>query len=320
MVQFIITAIMLRCISVKVLLLVLMHSDSTFERPIVNGFEPGYPEQFHFAVSLQRVLENAGNNRTHFCGGTYIGNRWIVTATHCITGFENKTIVAYIGGHTLNTTESRRIFPIEETVINPSYNRVTLAGDIALLRIVEPTESDDQFLELLDNMIESTLLLPNRPLTGSGTYNSNVLNVIDDREGEGHDNDEYGSEECHIFGYGSATYYGPGSDTLQYGSVQPLSHRECREMLGPVLAPATANSGMFCAIGYADACKGDSGGGLVCRPRLSAPSKEESLDESRPYSLRGIISYGAGCGLPASPGVYTDVGFYWNWIQEQILL
>ncbi|XP_058837093.1 anionic trypsin-like [Topomyia yanbarensis] len=305
---------------VKSILFSLLANELALGRPIVNGLVPEYLEQFHFAVSLQRTEDAAGGtNRTHFCGGTYIGDGWIVTANHCITSFssENDTIITYIGGHQLNGTDHWRVFSIDKTISNPSYNRYTLDGDIALLH-VDVTTSDGHFLDSLDEMIEGTLLLPTRSLAGGGVFDSNVLNLIGDREEE-HEN-EYGSEECHIYGYGSATFYGPGSNLLQYGPVQPLGHRECREMLGPVVAPAAANSGMFCAIGLADACKGDSGGGLVCRRRLTGPSEVESFDNARPYTLRGVISYGAGCGLPASPGVYADVGFYWDWIQEQILM
>lgn len=67
--------------------------------------------------------------------------------------------------------------------------------------------------------------------------------------------------------------------------------------------------------------QGDSGGGLVCRRRLTLEQvlNGESEDQVRsPYTLRGIISYGAGCGAPASPGVYTDVGFFRRWIDQYV--
>lgn len=64
--------------------------------------------------------------------------------------------------------------------------------------------------------------------------------------------------------------------------------------------------------------QGDSGGGLVCRRRAPTPFEGDNFNQTRPYTLRGIISYGAGCGIPASPGVYTDVGFYREWIDEHI--
>ncbi len=34
--------------------------------------------------------------------------------------------------------------------------------------------------------------------------------------------------------------------------------------------------------------------------------------------LCGIVSFGAGCGLPAIPGVYTEVSYFLSWLQKEI--
>jgi len=65
---------------------------------------------------------------------------------------------------------------------------------------------------------------------------------------------------------------------------------------------------MFCA-GYLeggkDGCQGDSGGPLICAV------------ENRPV-LIGITSWGHGCAEVNSPGVWTKVSDYTNWIEENI--
>ncbi|XP_053392701.1 ovochymase-1-like isoform X2 [Mercenaria mercenaria] len=65
---------------------------------------------------------------------------------------------------------------------------------------------------------------------------------------------------------------------------------------------------MFCA-GYEqggqDACQGDSGGPFVVK-------------ESNVWHIHGITSFGSLCAAPKSPGVYTKVFSYVNWIREKV--
>ncbi|CAH6797838.1 F12 [Phodopus roborovskii] len=95
---------------------------------------------------------------------------------------------------------------------------------------------------------------------------------------------------------------------LQEAQVPFISQERCSDadVHGDAILP-----GMLCAgflEGGTDACQGDSGGPLVC---------EEGTEEHR-LTLRGVISWGSGCGDRNKPGVYTDVASYLAWIQEHI--
>ncbi|XP_075232227.1 trypsin-3-like [Lycorma delicatula] len=61
---------------------------------------------------------------------------------------------------------------------------------------------------------------------------------------------------------------------------------------------------MFCASDVnGDACQGDSGGPVTCDGVLV-----------------GITSWGTGCGMNDFPGVYTNVSYYRDWIDENSML
>ena len=63
---------------------------------------------------------------------------------------------------------------------------------------------------------------------------------------------------------------------------------------------------MFCFGGKkSDSCQGDSGGPLIC------------VENNTPI-LRGIVSFGKGCGRPGLPGIYTRVSTYIDWIDDTI--
>lgn len=71
---------------------------------------------------------------------------------------------------------------------------------------------------------------------------------------------------------------------------------------------ATVAPDMICAgrsTGHQDACKGDSGGPMVIGK-----------------VLYGITAWGIGCGQEGTPGVYTDLSQYRDWldIHSTILL
>lgn len=97
------------------------------------------------------------------------------------------------------------------------------------------------------------------------------------------------------------------SQTLKEGQLPLVSRSTCkRSYTGSSGYCVTKN--MRCAghaTGGVDSCYGDSGGPLVCQ-------------QSGKWYVMGVVSWGAGCGLPEQYGVYADVLALKSWIERKM--
>ncbi|XP_037006245.2 anionic trypsin [Artibeus jamaicensis] len=106
--------------------------------------------------------------------------------------------------------------------------------------------------------------------------------------------------QCLISGWGNTLSSGYDlPELLQCLDAPLLSQEDCEASY-----PGEITDNMVCAgflEGGKDSCQGDSGGPVVCNGEL-----------------QGIVSWGYGCAQKNSPGVYTRVCKYVDWIQETI--
>uniref|UniRef100_A0AAG5D0X4 Scavenger receptor class A n=1 Tax=Anopheles atroparvus TaxID=41427 RepID=A0AAG5D0X4_ANOAO len=114
-------------------------------------------------------------------------------------------------------------------------------------------------------------------------------------------------KNCTISGWG-ATVAGSkdSSYDLRAGTVPLLPDSVCRK---PEVYGDSLIDGMFCAGTLepgVDSCDGDSGGPLVC-PNVDGL-----------HTLTGIVSWGKHCGYVNKPGVYLNVAYYRDWIEQKL--
>ena len=86
--------------------------------------------------------------------------------------------------------------------------------------------------------------------------------------------------------------------------VRVVNNSVCAEVMGA----DRILGGMICAGAEGkDTCQGDSGGPMISR---TSPGTG--------YSLVGITSWGDGCAVPGTYGVYTRVEQYVDWVAGQM--
>ncbi|XP_044019239.1 trypsin-1-like [Aphidius gifuensis] len=103
-----------------------------------------------------------------------------------------------------------------------------------------------------------------------------------------------------ITGWGAVFEGGATTEVLNTVSVPIVSKEACDKAYSVY---GGLPDGQICAAhpdGGKDACQGDSGGPLTVDGRLA-----------------GIVSWGNGCARPRYPGVYTEVAYFRDWIQEK---
>jgi hypothetical protein len=100
---------------------------------IVGGVE-AVPNSWPWIVSLR--------GRDHFCGGTLIDTRHVLTAAHCVRGANPSGLRIVAGLHErLNTNTGRtQIMGASRIFVHEQYNSVSLANDIAVIRLCQPVQ------------------------------------------------------------------------------------------------------------------------------------------------------------------------------------
>ncbi|XP_068111462.1 urokinase-type plasminogen activator [Hyperolius riggenbachi] len=250
---------------------------------IVGGLSSPIESQPWLAMLYQKNRRDR-NQQFFQCGASLIHPCWAVTAAHCFPDsefLEPKNYAVILGRSSLveeNEFREQR-FQVEKIIRHEYYSDETSAldNDIALLKI---RSDSGQCASMTDNV--QTVCLPSADLKLQGGV------------------------QCEIAGFGKEYYDNiKYSETLKSSMVQIIPQDVCQsaDYYGKLI-----NNNMFCAGDpnwKVDACKGDSGGPLICR-------------HNGQMMLYGVISWGDGCAKKNKPGVYTRVTNYLSWIEKNM--
>ncbi|KAG8519222.1 Complement factor D [Galemys pyrenaicus] len=109
------------------LLLAMLLGGPALASEIVGG-RPARPHAWPFMVSLQR-------RGGHFCGATLIAPNFVMSAAHCVDGFNFRSVQVVLGAHNLGRREStRQTFAIQRIFEN-GFDPSSLQNDIVILQL-----------------------------------------------------------------------------------------------------------------------------------------------------------------------------------------
>ncbi|XP_073843711.1 serine protease 1-like [Musca autumnalis] len=198
-------------------------SDDILGGRITNGHAAA-EDQFPWQVglSLQKSLLSSS-----WCGGSLIGQNWVLTAAHCTTGAMRVTV--YLGSTV--RTSPKVSYTVESSEIHQhtGYNSQYLSNDISLIKI--PSVSF------------SSSIQPVKLPAISSSYST------------------YAGDYTIASGWGRTSDDSTVSPNLNFVRLQVISNTVCAGTYGS--AVVTDNTICVSTPGGTSTCQGDSGGPLV---------------------------------------------------------
>lgn len=211
-----------------------------------------------------------------WCGGTLLAADVVLTAAHCTDGQDADDFEVLAGTVEIDGEDEGQRRDVVAIDQHEGYDDVQLRNDLSLVLLAEP-------LELTDDV--AVVRLADAETTAA---------LAED------------GDPAVVTGFGATGESEDASDVLLEAEVLAYGDERC-ESLYAEDGETVFGETQVCAgedRGHIDACYGDSGGPLVV-----------PVDDERTEWIQvGIVSWGAGCGQPRRPTIYTEVAAFADWL------
>jgi trypsin len=235
---------------------------SPLARSSIVGGGAANPADWPYAVAIFR------KGHMH-CGGSVIGPAKVLTAGHCVAGFNLANFQVIISRPNLREQAVGQVIGVSSGQIHPDFEQTGL-HDVAVLNLAQPTSAAP---------IPLATSAQNAAATAPGV-------------------------RLRVAGYGAVSPFGLHLSPFLKATIEIV--RTDRRCLKAYTRDLYAPESMICSLGakrkkpgrfkiHTSACSGDSGGPLVADTPTGAVEV-------------GTVSFGGAlCGLPSAPTVYSRV-------------
>ncbi|TXZ05731.1 trypsin-like serine protease [Vibrio mimicus] len=196
---------------------------------IINGSDAN---SANWPSIVALVTRGADAYKGRFCGGSFLGDRYVLTAAHCFDTLSASGVDVIIGAYDLNNSSQGERIAAQKVYRHLNYNTRNLNNDIA---IIELAETSNLPAMTLANSVDRLALPALTPLT--------------------------------VAGWGVTLQSKPPQfrPILQEVDVDLISQSLCQIVMQTGIS-ADPNSTNFCAARLnQDSCQGDSGGPIIIK-------------------------------------------------------
>ncbi|ANZ09458.1 serine protease [Vibrio parahaemolyticus] len=193
----------------------------------IIGGEPANTSDWKFIASL--VRKGQPTSIGHFCGGSFLGGKYVLTAAHCVEGLNADDLDIVLGLYDQNRESQAQRIAVNNIYSHTAYNSHTTNNDIALIE--------------LEHSVDSATIELATP---------EVLDSV--RVGD----------KLHVAGWGNTSTTDRVYPTvLQQVDLEYVDRATCQNLSGNY---SNVSDDGICAGYYwggKDSCQGDSGGPLI---------------------------------------------------------